>query len=111
MTQTRLRIDTSVARITATTPTYVLTRDVITSPSSLPTFFLLTETFHRRKPSETICPARVAVMLALSPAQSSATANKTAAAVCVRVCQIRVSLPAREFLGFSRMNELTFADT
>ena len=74
-------------------------------------FFLLTETFHRRKPSETICPARVAVMLALSPAQSSATANKTAAAVCVRVCQIRVSLPAREVLGFSRMNELTFADT
>ena len=40
-----------------------------------------TETLHSMNPSETICPARVAVMLAVWPAQSSARAKMNAAAV------------------------------
>ena len=40
----------------------------------------LTETLHWIKPSDTICPASVAVMLALCPEQMSAIANTTAAA-------------------------------
>ena len=43
-------------------------------------FFLLTETFHRRKPSETIWPASVAMMDELCPEARSASANNIAAA-------------------------------
>jgi hypothetical protein len=39
-----------------------------------------TDTRQRRKPSETLCPANVAIMEALWPAHNSAKANKSAAA-------------------------------
>lgn len=47
-----------------------------------------TEILHCIKPSETICPANVAVTLALCPEQINAIANTTAAAIKIPAINI-----------------------